>query len=161
MRQYPDVSVKVNRLFAYWHNRSEPELTSQAMATVLGQRYFNGKLIPAAQIERLRTPGAALNTELDPPLLEALCRFCGVDIEYLEDTLAASRIDRQLRLWIAVRDRGLDHLAVRAGKEHLALSELDDLVALAESLPATPSPVAVGSFPLHPQKARKWKLARR
>ncbi|ADG80845.1 ESX-1 secretion-associated regulator EspR OS=Tsukamurella paurometabola (strain ATCC 8368 / DSM/ CCUG 35730 / CIP 100753 / JCM 10117 / KCTC 9821 / NBRC 16120 / NCIMB 702349 / NCTC 13040) OX=521096 GN=Tpau_4279 PE=4 SV=1 [Tsukamurella paurometabola] len=152
MPDYADLSVKINRLFSYWHNRSEPELTSQAMATVLGQQFFDGSLIPVQQIERLRTPGAPLDPQADPPLLEALCTLCGVDSAYLTDSLAASRIDRQLRLWIAVRDRGLDHLAVRAGKAELTLDELDDLIELAESSAPPIAPVTSIAAP----RRRRW-----
>ena len=123
-------SEKINRLIAFYHGRAEAELSNVALATILGQRLqFE---VDPNEIEKARTSGPALPDEI----ARELCEFMGIDPTYLCPSAAGEdrRIDKVLRLWTLARDRGLEHLAVRAGYRDVEV--IDRLIAELEATPA-------------------------
>lgn len=123
-----DLAHKVNRLFAFYHRRGEPEIDVQAVAIWLGQRIDRD--VSPEMIHELRTGD---RPTADPTLLSAMCEFFGVDNTYLtESTGADYDLDQRLRLWTLVRDKGI-HLAMRA--HSLSRAELETLICEIESLP--------------------------
>ncbi|EME23402.1 hypothetical protein [Rhodococcus triatomae] len=106
----PSLRQKLDRLFAYFHRRDEPEPTTvavAAMATEHSGTAVSPDLLDAARCGEVDA--------LPTAVADALCDVFGVDRDYLR--LSGGRdidIDQRLRLWTAVRDRGLQHFAARA-----------------------------------------------
>jgi hypothetical protein len=124
----PTLAAKLDRLFAFYHARTEPELTHQDVAIILGQR--TGRVLDPDLLTEVR---AGRVTELDRDVADALCALFGVDSVYLRES--GSRdidIDQRLCLWTLARDRGLNHLAARSVQlTRERLQELIDEIAAA------------------------------
>ncbi|MFF0818394.1 hypothetical protein ACFYVR_25090 [Rhodococcus sp. NPDC003318] len=106
----PTLGQKLDRLFAYCHHRDEPELSTQAVATLVGQRI--GEPVAVTLLESARAGDVE---SLPVAIADALCDLFGVDRDYLRLTGGKDiDIDQRLRLWTAIRDRGLNHFAARA-----------------------------------------------
>lgn len=121
---------KINRLFDFYHRRSEPQLDTQSVAIVLGQRL--GRQVNPEHIAGLR---AGTVREADEDLLRELSILFGVSNDYLVPTTQGrdADIDQRLRLWILVRDKGLSCRAARANS--LSYEEMEALIAELEALP--------------------------
>ncbi len=132
-------SDKLNRLIAFYHGRTEAELTNVALATILGQRL-------QMEVSPETIQNARAGTDVLPEKMShELCIFMGIDPAYLcqsgdgEDR----RIDKVLTLWTLARDRGLEHLAVRAG--YRDPNVIDRLIAELEATPPVVHAVASAS----------------
>ncbi|MEE2033382.1 hypothetical protein [Rhodococcus chondri] len=128
----PSLGQKLDRMIAFYHHRNEPELTLQAVATIVGQKA--GQQIAVEVLERVRSGEL---TVLPEQIADALCDSLGVDRSYLRETGGQDiDIDQRLRLWIAIRDRGLDHFAARATS--LTREDFEKLIGEVERMaPAT------------------------
>ncbi|KQU35689.1 hypothetical protein ASH04_23745 [Rhodococcus sp. Leaf233] len=123
---------KVNRLFDFYHRRGEPQVDVQSVAVVLGQKL--DRQIDPDYLSEMRK-GSISQNEVDQQLRNALCAFFGVDQAYLTETSGRDiDIDQRLRLWIIVRDKGLDYFAARANG--LTRVEFEALIAEVQALPA-------------------------
>ena len=124
----PSLGQKLDRMIAFFHHRNEPELTLQAVATIVGQKA--GEQISVETLEQIRSGEL---TSLPEAISDAICDAFGVDRDYLR--LSGGRdidIDQRLRLWIAIRDRGLDHFAARATT--LSREDFEKLISEVERL---------------------------
>ncbi|MDV6296512.1 hypothetical protein [Rhodococcus aetherivorans] len=124
----PSLGQKLERLLAFYHHRNEPELTLQAVATIVGQRI--GEPVPVELLDEVRS---GERTSLPVTITDALCDAFKVDRDYLR--LSGGRdidIDQRLRLWITIRDRGLHHFAARATS--LTREDLERLIAEIERM---------------------------
>lgn len=125
---------KVNRLFDFYHRRGEPQVDVQSVAVVLGQKL--DRQVDPDYLTALRE-GSIAQSEADQQILDALCEFFGVDKKYLTEIAGRDidiDIDQRLRLWIIVRDKGLDYFAARANG--LTRAEFEALIAELQALPA-------------------------
>lgn len=123
---------KVNRLFDFYHRRGEPQVDVQSVAVVLGQKL--DRQVDPDYLTALRE-GSIAQGEADQQVLVALCEFFGVDKKYLTEVAGRDiDIDQRLRLWIIVRDKGLDYFAARANG--LTRVEFEALIAELQALPA-------------------------
>ncbi|CRK54615.1 conserved protein of unknown function [Rhodococcus sp. RD6.2] len=125
----PTLGQKLDRLFAFYHHRDEPELTTQAVATLVGQRIGE-----PVTVELLANARAGDVESLPTAMADALCDLFGVDRDYLR--LSGSKdidIDQRLRLWTAIRDRGLNHFAARATT--MTREDLEMLIAEVNRFP--------------------------
>ncbi|MFD1812067.1 hypothetical protein [Rhodococcus gannanensis] len=118
----PDLRQKLDRLFAYFHRRNDPELTTVEVATMATEHC--GTTVSPTLLDAARS--GAIDA-LPPTVADALCDVFGVDRDYLR--LTGGRdidIDQRLRLWTAIRDRGLQHFAARAAD--LSRDDLEHLI---------------------------------
>lgn len=127
----PTLAQKLDRLVAFYHHRGEPELSLQAVATIAGRKL--GEPIPAQLLEDVR---AGVQSSLPDPVADAICDVFGVDRDYLRQSGGRDiDIDQRLRLWTAIRDRGLDHFAARATE--LSREDVEELIAQVNKFGAT------------------------
>ena len=119
----PTTAQKLSRLLEFYHHRDEPELTLQALATVVGQKAK--ELVPVELLEDVQS--GALKS-FPATVADAICDTIGVDRDYLR--VSGGRdidIDQRLRLWILIRDRGLNHFAARSA--NLTRADFEELIA--------------------------------
>jgi hypothetical protein len=125
----PTLGQKLDRLVAFYHHRDENELTSQAVATLAGQKL--GRPVSVELIEQARDGDI---DSLPGDIANALCDVFGVEHDYLQHVGDKDiDIDQRLRLWIAIRDRGLNHFAARAAD--LSREDFEKLIAEVNSFP--------------------------
>ncbi|MBM4575123.1 hypothetical protein GS489_33515, partial [Rhodococcus hoagii] len=96
-------------MIAFFHHRNEPELH---VAGGSHHRRAEGRRADLGRDPRADPIRGA--DRLPEAISDAICDTFGVDRDYLR--LSGGRdidIDQRLRLWIAIRDRGLDHFAAR------------------------------------------------
>jgi hypothetical protein len=142
------LSEKLTRLFEFFHARTEPELTHQAAAIIVGQRL--GRLIDPASLDGARRGEGGLPADVR----ETLCELFGIDHVYLslsalhnQDTeKKIQRIDRNLLMWTLARDRGLKHLAARCGSPEAVEAIIREL----EMMPPLPAVDLVSAHRLAP-----------
>lgn len=125
----PTLGQKLDRLVAFYHHRDEDELTNQAIATLAGQKL--GRPVSVELIEQARDGDI---DSLPSDIANALCDVFGVEHDYLQHVGDKDiDIDQRLRLWIAIRDRGLNHFAARAAD--LSREDFEKLIAEVNSFP--------------------------
>ena len=125
----PNLGQKLERLFAFYHHRDEPELSTQAVATLVGQRIGE----PVA-VDLLESARAGEVDSLPTAMADALCDLFGVDRDYLRISGGKDiDIDQRLRLWTAIRDRGLNHFAARAAA--MSREDIEKLIAEVNRFP--------------------------
>lgn len=120
----PDLAPRLNHLFAtvprpdrqgYW--------TNEQAATELGQQ---GTPMSHAYLSQLRT-GKRDNPSARH--LAAIAALFGVPMEYFFDSELADRINADLRLLVAVRDSGVQGVAMRAhGLSPASLASLEGII---------------------------------
>ena len=129
----PTTAQKLARLLDFYHHRDEPALTLQALATVVGQKVK--EIVPLELLEGVQS-GEIEN--LPVPVADAICDTIGVDREYLR--LSGDiyiDIYQRLRLWILIRDRGLNHFAARSAD--LTRADFEELIAQVSTMTAAPA----------------------
>lgn len=125
------LSVKLDRLFAYFHSATETELTNGALAFLVGNRL--GRVVTQAEIVKARSGVAPLPADV----CTAICSLMGVPDFYLrpspdEVTDGLIRTEHaRMHLWTAARDRGVEGLIARNASD----DDLDALIAAVEQLP--------------------------
>ena len=120
---------KINRLFEFKHRRGEPQRTTDAVAAEAAR--LSGVPISPAHLAALRSGEVGT---AEPQVLAAICAIFGVDATYLTESNGVDvTIDQNLRLWILVRDRGMDYFAARAAG--LSREQMEALIAEIEALP--------------------------
>lgn len=107
------LSGKINRLFATFHGRGEPEKTEPAVAAALTATLH--RTIEPAYLAQLRAGSEDTRPESVPrDLLDALARHFGVAVEYLHDhTEMARQIDQELDLLAALREASVTAVELR------------------------------------------------
>ncbi|MFD5329565.1 hypothetical protein ACVH9Z_31640 [Rhodococcus opacus] len=125
----PSLSQKLERMRDFYHHRNEPRLSLQAVATMAGRNL--SRPVSAELLERVES-GEVRDLPVD--IADAICDAMGVDRSYLrpENGLDVD-IDQRLRLWIAIRDRGIEHFQARATS--VTRDELEDLIAHIRTMP--------------------------
>lgn len=144
----PDLALRLNHLFAtvpkpdrsgYW--------TNEQASTELGRQ---GTPMSHAYLSQLRT-GKRDNPSARH--LAAIAALFGVPMEYFFDADVAEKIDADLRLLVAIRDAGIQGIAMRAhGLSPASLASLEgiiDQVRRLERLPVQETDSPVGDEP-HP-----------
>lgn len=122
---------KLNRLFAYFHSATETELSSGALAFLLGNKL--GREISTSDIRRARSGSGSLPADV----CDAVCSLMGVADFYLapspddETDSLIKHEDARLHLWSAARDRGVEGLIARNATE----DDLEVLIVAVEQLP--------------------------
>jgi hypothetical protein len=123
---------RLNRLFAYYHARLEPELTEQAVATIVGQALSRRDEYPDYfQLDpKILVDVRQGRRDLPLDIADAICDQVGADRDYFRGSdKQVHAIDQTLRLWTIARDLGLNHLACRGmSPEHID-SLIDELSA--------------------------------
>lgn len=123
---------RLNRLFAYYHARLEPELTEQAMATIVGQALSHRDEYPDHyQVDpKLLVDVRQGKRDLPLDIADAICDQVGAHRDYFRGPdHEVHAIDQTLRLWTIARDLGLNHLACRSvAPEHIDFL-IDELTA--------------------------------
>lgn len=109
---------RLNRIFAYYHNRREPELSEQAFATIIGHKLVREGVYDEHDVldPQLLVDVREGRRELPLDIADAVCEQIGLTThDYFRGTATeVYERDQQLRLWTIARDLGLDHLAARA-----------------------------------------------
>uniref|UniRef100_UPI003F4976E3 hypothetical protein n=1 Tax=Nocardia suismassiliense TaxID=2077092 RepID=UPI003F4976E3 len=129
------LSAKVDRLFAVFHTRTQPEQSNddvaRSISTILDRE------VEASELTALRN-GAGDGRGAEVNLLAALAAHFQVPLDYLTDSgSVAAAIDRELRLLAAARDAGVRHLALRG--DEVDIEELTgELSHLADDHPNPP-----------------------
>lgn len=119
----PTLAQKLARLREFYHHREEPELSLQAVATVVGQKV--NKIVPVEMLEEVESGEL---TSLPLEISDAICDTFGVSRDYLRLSGEADiDHDQRLRLWILIRDRGLDHFSARSAR--LTREDFEELIA--------------------------------
>ena len=127
----PSLSQKLDRMRDFYHHRSEPRLSLQAVATMAGRN-----LSRPVSVELLERVEAGDVQQLPTDVGDALCDALGVDRSYLRPGSGLDiDIDQRLRLWIEIRDRGIEHFQARATS--VTRDELEDLIAHIRTIPLT------------------------
>lgn len=131
----PTTAQKLDRLLDFYHHRDEPALTLQALATVVGQQVK--EIVPLELLEGVQS--GEIET-VPVRVADAICDTIGVDREYLRLSGGVDiDIDQRLRLWILIRDRGLNHFAARSAD--LTRADFEELIAQVSTMTAAPSAV--------------------
>lgn len=129
----PTTAQKLARLLDFYHHRDEPALTLQALATVVGQKVK--EIVPLKLLEGVQSGEIE---KLPVPVADAICDTIGVDREYLRLSGDIDiDIDQRLRLWILIRDRGLNHFAARSAD--LTRADFEELIAQVSTMTAAPA----------------------
>ncbi len=127
-------AAKLDRLFATMHKVGERELSYEAAAA--GITAMGGAKISTSNLRQLRT-GKKTNPTIDTT--KAIAAYFGVPAAYFLDDDAAERIDAELELLTAMRDTGVNDLALRAADlspESIAgIAALINTIRKAEGLP--------------------------
>lgn len=108
------LSVRVNRLFELFHRRSEPEQSTVDVALAVAG--IVERPVSITDLVSLRAGTHDGDDAVDVELLTALARHFQVPPVYLTDpaeSVVVDQIDRELRLLMAARDAGVNHLALR------------------------------------------------
>src|SRR5690242_20470798 len=118
------LAQKIDHLFQTIHPIDQGEYSYAEVASAINER--GGPTISAAYIWQLR------KGQRDNPTkkhLEALAQFFGVSPIYFFDDEAASRIDAELELLVALRDSSVRRIALRAmGLSPEFLSSVADMI---------------------------------
>ncbi|BEP13860.1 helix-turn-helix domain-containing protein [Acidothermaceae bacterium B102] len=120
----PDLAARLNHLFAVVPGPSgrAPWTNDEAAAEMAAQ----GAAISGAYLSQLRT-GKRDNPSARH--LAAIAQLFGVPLEYFFEKEAATKIDADLRLLAAVRDSGVQAIALRAqGLSPQSLSSVADMI---------------------------------
>ncbi|WP_072690862.1 hypothetical protein [Rhodococcus marinonascens] len=125
----PSLSQKLERMRDFYHHRNEPRLSLQAVATMAGRHL--SRPVPAELLEKAASGEVR---ELPRDVADALCDAMGTDRSYLQPGSGLDiDLDQRLRLWIEIRDRGIDHFAARATS--VTRDELEELIAHIQTMP--------------------------
>lgn len=127
MQQLPTHAERLDRLFDFFRDVAEAELSHEAAATVLGQR-LGEKLDPELIARARRGEG-----ELPDVIGRELCRLMNVPAFYLSGEGNPSVVIAQhqtLHLWCLIRDRGVKSLIAR----NVADAEMEQRQALIDTL---------------------------
>lgn len=147
------LAERVDHLFRTVHPRGRGEHSFEEVATAIRER--GGPTVSASYLWMLRK---GLRDNPTKKHLEALSDYFGVPPAYFFDDEQARRIDAQLELLAAVRDSGVESLALRAaGLSPAGLGaagDVIDVIRRAEGLQAAPgtsvddaAPKASGAVP--------------
>ncbi|MFX0581128.1 hypothetical protein [Nocardia nepalensis] len=140
----PRLSVRLNRLFDTFHQRTVPEQTNDVVAHSVS--IMVDRVVPADEIARIRSGLFDNHQAPDPVLVEALARHFGVPPEYLaESGERVEAIDAYLRLIAAARDAGVNGLALRG--DDLDYSELASIFAKLTQRQADPTHTPMKPLP--------------
>lgn len=102
------ISARINRLFDVCRGRAESPQTTAEVAVALSR--LIGRAVSHDELDTVR----AGSCPPSPELLVGLSRHFGVPVEYLDTTgQRVEELDKQLRLLAAVRDAGVQQLALR------------------------------------------------
>jgi transcriptional regulator with XRE-family HTH domain len=127
-------AAKLDRVFAMKHKVGDRELSYETVAA--GITAMGGAKISASNLRQLRT-GKKTNPTIDTT--KAIAAYFGVPAAYFLDDDAAERIDSELELLNAMRDRGVNDLAVRAAdlspESISGIAALINTIRTAEGLP--------------------------
>ena len=104
------LAEKLDRLFSTMHPRGRGEYTYEEVAEGIRQR---GGSISASYIWMLRK---GQQTNPSKGHLEALADFFGVPVSYFFDQTVADRVDAQLELLAAMREAGVQEIALRVSE---------------------------------------------
>jgi hypothetical protein len=116
------LTTKINRLFDVYRSRGECEQSTAEVAASLSQ--LVDRVVSCDELAEIRT--GALSPAND--VLLGLSRHFGVPMEYLDTAgQRADDLDKQLRLLAAVRDAGVQQLALRGTSSPHALALLEVL----------------------------------
>ncbi len=104
---------KLNHLFDAVRGPGNRPYSNHQVAAAINQRSAaqGGPTIDHSYIAKLRSGGRAKPSF---EIIEALATFFGVKVDYFSDEEAARRIDAQLALVAALRDSGVQDIALRA-----------------------------------------------
>jgi len=105
----PDLAAKLDRLFRTVHRPGGAESSYEEVARTIREK--GGPTISATYIWQLRTGKRDNPTKSH---LEALADFFGVSPAYFFDESVSKRVDAQLQLLGAMRDSGVDQIALRS-----------------------------------------------
>lgn len=134
---------RLNHLFDTVRGPGQKPYSNHQVAAAINQRSAElgcGPTIDHSYIARLRNGGRGKPSF---EVIEALATFFGVTVDYFSDDEAAARIDAQLALVAALRDSGVQDIALRASglsAEGLStIATIIDQVRKLEGLPPAPS----------------------
>ena len=124
------LAEKIDRLFRTVHRRGHEEYSYDDVAVGIRQR--GGPTISATYVWHLRK---GLRDNPTKRHLEALADFFGVPPSYFFDEAASRRIEQQLELLAAIRDAGVQHLALRAvGLSSDSLAAITQMIEIARKV---------------------------
>ena len=120
------VAARINRLFATFHSRTEPEESNESIAAAVS--VILGRDVSADQLADLRRENGA--HDADPAVLAAISLHFGAPASYLDVwDPAAAAYDEQLSLLASLRDAGVKSLSMRGAVDG------PDLLQVVEQLP--------------------------
>lgn len=136
---------KLNHLFATVRGANQKSFSNHEVAAAINAKAEDsgGPTIDHSYISKLRNGGRGKPSF---EVIEALAAFFGVKVDYFSDDEVAARIDSQLALVAALRDSGVQDIALRAAG--LSARGLDTVTAILnqvrefEGLPTDPEPPA-------------------
>jgi transcriptional regulator with XRE-family HTH domain len=128
------LAKKIDHLFRTIHPVDQGEYSYAEVASAINER--GGPTISAAYVWQLRK---GLRDNPTKKHLEALANFFGVSPIYFFDDDAASRIDSELELLVALRDSSVRRIALRAtGLSPEFLSSVADMILRARQIAGLP-----------------------
>lgn len=128
------LAEKVSRLFVTVRSPEGDEYTHEEVATAI--REAGGPTISATYVWQLRK---GLRDNPTKHHLEALATFFGVSPSYFFDEEAASRIEAELDLLIAMRDASIRSVALRAaGLSEGSLDAIRGIIEQARQIEGLP-----------------------
>lgn len=142
MQQIPTHAERLARLFDFFRDAGEDELSHQAAATMIGQRL--GHRVDPSILDRARSGEAPLPDEIG----RELCQLMNVPAFYLSGTEDHSVILSQhqtLHLWCLIRDRGVKSLIAR----NVADAQMEQRQALIQALTSMSVPPRSAPTPHH------------
>lgn len=113
-RPQRSLADKLNHLFDTIRGPGQKHYSNHQVAAAINQRSAalgGGPTIDHSYIARLRSGGRGKPSF---EVIEALATFFGVKVDYFSDEELAQRIDAQLALVAALRDSGVQDIALRA-----------------------------------------------
>src|SRR3712207_3697964 len=142
------LAEKLDHLFRAIHPRGRGEYSYQEVAD--GIRAQDGPTISATYVWQLRK---GLRDNPTKKHLEALAEFFGVSPAYFFDDASAARIDAQLDLLAALRDRTVRQIALRAlGLSPDSLSLLTEVIERVRALEGLPEDTGASEPPTGTRK---------
>jgi len=134
----PTLADKLDRLFEAVHPAGRGPYSNEEVAALIREQ--GGPTISATYIWLLRK-GQRNNPTLKH--LEALANFFGVPAAYFFDDETAAKVDAELALLNALKDLGVQRLALRAAglspRSLDSIAEMIERVRELEGLPQSPS----------------------
>ncbi|NLE82413.1 MAG: hypothetical protein GX610_23120 [Rhodococcus sp.] len=124
------LSTRLERLFQTMHKKADQPQTNESVATSASA--MSGESITAGHLRDLR---AGTVTETDTSVLVAIAAHFKVPAAYLTEP-DCHDIDRQLKAVQAMRDAGVNWMALRGGgAEGLRGATSDDITSILSRLP--------------------------